>query len=112
MKLVICNVRSFATRFAFLSACVLALAACQTDGTGPAAAVSVEPDADAPTVQASRPPDAVQDATPMTRTRAARECWMRTEKGSAHENLDRRADLVNKCIDEKMKAAATPSPRT
>ena len=35
---------------------------------------------------------------------------MRTEKGSAHEDLDKRADLVNKCIDEKMKAAGTPAP--
>ncbi|MFZ0110717.1 MAG: hypothetical protein WA445_05945 [Pseudolabrys sp.] len=48
----------------------------------------------------------------MTHSRAARECWMRTEKGSAHENLDKRAELVNKCIDEKMKAAGAPSPRT
>jgi hypothetical protein len=30
---------------------------------------------------------------------------MRTEKTSARENLDKRAEIVNKCIDEKMKAA-------
>jgi hypothetical protein len=30
---------------------------------------------------------------------------MRTEKTSARENLDKRAEVVNKCIDEKMKAA-------
>jgi hypothetical protein len=49
---------------------------------------------------------------PMTRSRAARECWMRTEKGNTREDLDKRADLVNKCIDEKMKAASTPAPKT
>jgi hypothetical protein len=37
---------------------------------------------------------------------------MRTEKGSAHENLDTRAELVNKCIDEKLKAAGVSSPRS
>ena len=36
-------------------------------------------------------------------SRAARECWMRTEKTSARENLDKRADLVNKCIEDKMR---------
>jgi hypothetical protein len=37
---------------------------------------------------------------------------MRIEKGSASENLDKRAELVNKCIDEKLKAAGVPSPRS
>ena len=37
---------------------------------------------------------------------------MRTEKGNPHEDLEKRADLVNKCIDEKMKAAATPPPKS
>jgi hypothetical protein len=37
---------------------------------------------------------------------------MRTEKGSNREDLDKRADVVNKCIDEKMKGAGTTSPRT
>jgi hypothetical protein len=41
----------------------------------------------------------------MTRTRAAEICWMNTEKGHSSINLERRADLVNKCIDEKMKGA-------
>lgn len=80
MKSVIFSDRSFAARFALLAACALTLAACQTDGTGPIAAEGPQ-------------------------TRAARECWMRTEKTSARENLDKRAEIVNKCIDEKMKAA-------
>ena len=42
---------------------------------------------------------------PMTRSRAASECWMATEKGRADMDLDKRADVVNKCIDQKMKRA-------
>ena len=64
-----------------------ALAACETTGPGPAA-------------QAAKPPE-----PPMTRSRAATECWMSTEKGRADQNLDKRADFVTKCIDDKMKAA-------
>ncbi|HET9175779.1 MAG TPA: hypothetical protein VFN84_05435 [Pseudolabrys sp.] len=48
----------------------------------------------------------------MTRTRAARECWMRTEKGNAHQDLDKRADIVNKCIDDKLKAASMAAPKS
>jgi len=43
---------------------------------------------------------------PMTRQRAAEQCWMGTEKGSAGVNIDKRADTVTKCIDDKMKTAA------
>jgi hypothetical protein len=101
---------------ALLSTCAL-LAACQTDG-GPTAesprAVGswITPDTDEPMMQASRSQAPAQAAEPMTRTRAARECWMRTEKGSARENIDKRADIVNKCIDEKMKAAGGTAPRS
>ena len=51
---------------------------------------------------------------PMTHARAASECWMRTEKDAAQMNLDRRADIVTKCIDDKMKAdqaVAAPAAR-
>ena len=41
----------------------------------------------------------------MTHSRAAAECWMSTEKGTASQDLDKRADYVTKCIDEKMKSA-------
>lgn len=71
----------------------LLLAACETTTTkGPAA-------------EAAKPPE-----PPLTRTDAARECWMKTEKGSASLNIDKRADLVDKCIDDKMKAAPPPPP--
>ena len=71
------------------------LAACETTGTG----VATEP---------PKPPE-----PPMTHTRAAEQCWMSTEKGAASLSLDKRADLVDKCIADKMKTAsgtAEPAP--
>ncbi len=78
-----------ALRLAALVVAAAALAGCETTSTG------------APAAQAAKPPE-----PPMTRTRAARECWMATEKGHADMNLDKRADIVDKCIEEKMKTAA------
>ena len=104
----------FAARVVLFIACALALAGCETDATStaagdaPRAVTSARPDAEPPRTQAAP----VANSQPMTHSRAARECWMRTEKGSAHENLDKRAELVNKCIDEKLKAAGVPSPRS
>jgi len=114
------NTRKFfsAARVALLCACVLALAACATDGTGPTAVdtpkaeIAPAPKTETPRTQAAKPSEPVRNTEPMTRSRAARECWMRTEKGNTREDLDKRADLVNKCIDEKMKAASTPAPKT
>jgi len=109
-------------RFAVLAAAALALAACETDGTGPTAAdapkaevASAKPAESSkpePKPQASKPAEPAVDNEPMTHSRAARECWMKTEKTSAHADLDKRADLVNKCIDDKMKAAGAPAPKT
>lgn len=101
----------------------LALTACQTDGTGPSAAdapkaqaASARPEPAAakpetPPTQAVRPAAAANDGEPMTRARAARECWMRTEKANPHQDLDKRADVVNKCIDDRLKAAGTAAPK-
>jgi hypothetical protein len=103
-----------AARVVLLTACALALAGCETDSIGSTrgdatrAVAPARPDSDAPRMQAGP----VANSEPMTHSRAARECWMRTEKGSAHENLDKRAEIVNKCIDEKMKAVGASSPRT
>jgi hypothetical protein len=66
----------------------LALAACETTGPG------------APTMAAAPAPQ-----PPMTRQQAAMECWMGTEKADAHVNLDKRADIVDRCIAEKLKNA-------
>jgi len=105
-----------AARVTLLAAAALALAACQTDSGSPAAGdvpkaevAAGKPDVAAPKPQAAKP---AEEAEPMTRTRAARECWMKTEKANPRENLDKRADIVNKCIEDKMKAAAASPPKT
>jgi hypothetical protein len=107
-----------AAHFVLLATCALALAACQTDGASPTASdapkaevtSAPKPEAAAPKPQAAKPAEPVPEE-PMTRTRAARECWMKSEKASAREDLDKRADLVNKCIDQKMNAAGVPAPK-
>ena len=79
----------------FIALAGLALAGCETTGTG------------APTQTAKAP------EPPMTHTRAAEQCWMSTEKGAAAMSLDKRADIVDKCIADKMKggsASAAPAP--
>ena len=88
------SVLTHARRLALLIAAAALLAGCETTGS--------------PKPEAAKPPE-----PPMTRSRAAADCWMSTEKGSAAANLDKRADLVTKCIDDKMKAAAAaPPPKT
>lgn len=69
--------------------CGLALSACETTGPG------------APSVAAA--PQA-----PLTRQDAAMQCWMGTEKSDARMNLDKRADIVDRCIEQKMKGAPPP----
>jgi predicted small secreted protein len=94
-----------------LEICILVLVAaatlltgCQTDSEGPGPIASLsEP---AKPAEPPKPPE-----KPMTRSRAASECWMKTEKGSASADLEKRADTVNKCIDEKMKSSAV-APKT
>lgn len=105
-------------------AVALALAACETDGTGPSAADAPKaqaasarpepaaPKPETPPTQTVRPAAAADDGEPMTRARAARECWMRTEKANPRQDLDKRADVVNRCIDDKLKAAGGAAPKT
>ncbi len=76
---------SFLARVLLLVIAAGLLAGCETTGSGTSFALASKP--------------------PMTRSRAAMECWMKTEKGSAAANLDKRADIVTKCIAAKMKAA-------
>jgi hypothetical protein len=66
-------------------ALALTLGGCETTGGGPGPVA----------VAAPQPP--------MTHTRAAAECWMATEKSDARLNLDRRADIVDRCIQAKLK---------
>jgi hypothetical protein len=70
------------------------LAGCETTGPGATPAATAQ---------------AAPAQPPMTHSRAAEICWMSTEKGHASQDLDKRLDVVNKCIEDKMKgAAATP----
>jgi hypothetical protein len=89
------NIRraAFAVLLALAAA---ALAGCQTTGEGPMA-------------QAAAP------AAPLTHQQAALQCWMETEKDAAKLGLDKRADVVTKCIADKtgvkQTADATPGPK-
>src|SRR5262249_20859089 len=111
------------SRVLLLASVSMVLAACETDGAGPtaadapkAAALSARPvtepaKPESPKTRAAKPNEPAADAEPMTHARAARECWMRTEKGNPREDIDKRADVVNKCIDEKLRSAGT-GPKT
>jgi len=86
---------------AVLAAAAGLLAGCETDGNSPGPLASLSSPA--------KPAEPEKPAEPpMTRSQAASECWMSTEKGSLKANLDKRADVVDKCIDGKMKSAAAP----
>ena len=65
-----------------LLALAAALGGCETTG-GPA-----------PQAAAPKPP---------THEEASLQCWMATEKDAAKMSLDKRADVVDACIDRKMK---------
>jgi hypothetical protein len=77
------SIRS-ACRLAVLCASAAALAACTTDGKGQVSLL----------------------APPMTHQRASAECWMQTEKTMQNVNLDKRVDVVNRCIEDKMSGRA------
>ena len=64
------------------------LSACETTGLGTM-------------TEAAKPAE-----PPMTRRLAAEQCWMAAEKAHAALSLDKRADIVNKCIEQKMKTAS------
>ena len=80
------------------------LAGCET--TGPGSVTEAGKPGEPPKVEVAKPAEPPKVEAPMTRSRAATECWMKVEKGGAGVGIDKRADLVTKCIDDKMKAAA------
>lgn len=51
---------------------------------------------------ASQPVQAEEPQAPLTDQEASAQCWMKYEKGRGDLSLDKRADLVDKCIDAKM----------
>jgi predicted small secreted protein len=79
-----------------LLACSPLLAACQTDApAGPSAQAAPQGGQEAP--------------PPLTHQEAAAQCWMSVEKTHQNMGLDQRADIVTKCINDKMKAAEQPA---
>jgi hypothetical protein len=90
---------------ALLVASAALLAGCQTDGAPP------NPITELANYSAKKDAPEKPAEPKMTRARAATECWMKTEKGHADANLDRRADIVTKCIEDKLKTAQA-APKT
>jgi hypothetical protein len=88
-----------------LLAAATLLSGCETDGSSPG------PLAELAAYNSKKTDPAKPVESPMTRSRAAMECWMQTEKGRADANLDKRADFVTKCIDDKLKTAQA-APKT
>jgi hypothetical protein len=80
------NIHAFA--FAALLALATALGGCETTGGGPSA-------------QAAAP------AVPVTHQQASLDCWMATEKDAVRLGLDKRADVVSKCIVDVMDGKPT-----
>jgi hypothetical protein len=70
------------------------LAGCQTDSNGMPAAAAAAPNT---------------AAAPMTHQQAALDCWMATEHGHKDLPLDKRTDIVDQCIKDKL--AGEPVPK-
>ena len=88
---------------ALLVAAALSLAACETTGAGASAPVAAAPAAQPAGGDNPMAPDTVtRTKGPMTHRQAALYCWMSTEHGHADMPLDKRADVVDRCIKEKM----------
>ena len=83
-----------------LLACAPVLAACQTDSTG---TPMVQPMAQAAPAEAAAP------AEPPTRQEAALQCWASVDKAHKDMSLDKRADIVTKCIDDRLHPGQTPA---
>jgi hypothetical protein len=70
------------------------LAGCKTDPSG-LPVVAAAPAAPAP--------------KPLTHQQAALDCWMATEHGHKDMPLDKRADIVDACIKDKMAGKPVPN---
>ncbi len=90
---------------ALLVAAAVSLAACETAGLGAAGsmaqAATPAPPTEPPNPMAQENTAAASQG-PMTHRKAALYCWMSTEHGRADLPLDKRADVVDKCIKRKM----------
>ncbi len=85
---------------ALIAVAALSLAACETTGS-PAPAVQAAP-VSAASDNPMAPDTVTKTSGPMTHRQAALYCWMSTEHGHADMALDKRADVVDACIKQKM----------
>jgi hypothetical protein len=76
------------------------LSACQSDGVPPSPLTEL---ANYSSGKPAEQAKAEAKPEPMTRSRAAMECWAKADKAGSDVNLDKRADIVTKCIDDKLK---------
>jgi len=98
------SIRRKISALSMLAVAAALLSGCETDGSPPGPLAELA-------AYNRKKDDAKPAEPPLTRSRAAMECWMQTEKGRADANLDKRADFVTKCIDDKLKTAQT-APKT
>lgn len=97
------------TRIAVLLLTAGLMAGCETDGGPPSPLAELAAYHARNEVPRGKPLEA--EKPPMTRARAAMECWSQAEKTRASASLDARADFVTGCIDGKLKTAqAKPNP--
>jgi len=95
-------------RRAFAVTVVAALAGC-ADGNvmgqlTPAGGAAAPPPAAAHAAAPAAVPPAPKQTMQEAMQQARAECWMKTEGDKTARDIDRRVKLVEKCVDDKMKA--------
>lgn len=111
-------------RIVTLLLCAVALAGCASTDAAQDTAVAVAPPPAAPA--AAEPPRTVapgsprstlprgsfrqaapapttEDDGPMTREKIASQCWMKAEANNVRLSLDKRAEIVDKCVNERLR---------
>jgi ABC-type glycerol-3-phosphate transport system substrate-binding protein len=98
--------RSMNASLRLISVCgLLALSAC-AGGTGSA---DLSPATPAPQQSVAAPAPPPQE--PMTPEKAKADCWMKYEGDKKIKNLDQRASLVEKCVDDTMRGQLAQRPQ-
>jgi hypothetical protein len=89
----------------------LALGACVTDGApAPGDARAVPAAAAAAPARPEKPkPKEWWEEGPVTRERASAMCWLKVEKANRDAPLDRRAELVGRCVNQALKEHGAPA---
>jgi hypothetical protein len=91
--------------YALLAAVAVLLASCAHEETRVSSTATAPPAASQAAAQPAPAPEP-EPEEPITEHQASAACWMKYERGRRDLSLEARAKLVDKCIDERMKAAA------